>query len=281
MRFLRELLRTPACAPCGTCALFRLEGNFEKGFYAEVSLRIAARTNFSVLEECEDWLIVDKPAPLIMHPTGKSDEVTLLGVLKEAIPGVEFFFVNRLDRETSGCVLVAKSSSVARKLGKMMGRREIKKSYQAIVSGWPDWKEVCVTEPIRRKGEFEESEIWVKQAVHPEGKASETGFRLEGIFKNGGDRFAMIGCEPRTGRTHQIIVHLEYLGYPIVGDKIYSDQGRAYLDFLEKGWTAELFERMRLDRQALHAKGVIFGWKGKVIEAQSLLPDELESFCIA
>jgi 23S rRNA-/tRNA-specific pseudouridylate synthase len=91
----------------------------------------------------------------------------------------------------------------------------------------------------------------------------------------------MIGCEPRTGRTHQIRVHLEYLGYPIVGDKIYSDQGRAYLDFLEKGWTVELFERMRLDRQALHARGVIFEWKRKVIEAQSLLPNELKSFCIA
>ena len=271
----------PACAPCGTWALFRLEGNFEKGFYAEVSLRIAARTDFEILKECEEWLIVDKPAPLIMHPAGKSDEVTLLEVLKEAVPEVEFFFVNRLDRETSGCVLVAKSSLVARKLGKMVGRREIKKSYQAIVRGWPDWEEICVTEPIRRKGEFEKSEVWVRQAVHPEGKASETSFRLERIFKNGGDRFAMITCRPRTGRTHQIRVHLEYLGYPIVGDKIYSDQGRAYLEFLKEGWTVELFERMRLDRQALHAKKMEFEWKGKMIEAQSLFPNELKSFCIA
>ena len=281
MRFLRGWLRKPACAPCGTCARFRLEGDFEKGFYAEVSLRIAARTNFEILEECEDWLIVGKPAPLIIHPTGRSDEVTLLGVLKEAMPGVEFFFVNRLDRETSGCVLVAKSSSVARKLGKMMERREIKKSYQAIVWGWPDWKEACVTKPIRRKGEFEESEVWVRQAIHPEGKASETGFRLKRIFKNGGDRFAMMDCDPRTGRTHQIRVHLEYLGYPIVGDKIYSDEGRAYLEFLEKGWTVELLERMRLDRQALHARRMEFEWKGKVIEALSLFPNELKSFCIA
>lgn len=246
-----------------------------------MSLRIAARTNFEILEECEDWLIVDKPAPLIMHPTGKSDEVTLLGVLKEAMPVVEFFFVNRLDRETSGCVLVAKSSSVARKLGKMMGRREIKKSYQAIVCGWPDWKEVHVTKPIRRKGEFEESEIWVRQAVHAEGKASETSFRLERKFKNGGDRFAMVGCEPQTGRTHQIRVHLEYLGYPIAGDKLYTDQGRAYLEFLKEGWTVELLKRLRLERQALHAKGMIFEWKGKVIEAHSLFPNELKSFCIA
>ena len=138
-----------------------------------------------------------------------------------------------------------------------------------------------MTEPIRRKGEFEKSEVWVRQAVHPEGKASETSFRLERIFKNGGDRFAIITCRPRTGRTHQIRVHLEYLGYPIVGDKIYSDQGRAYLEFLKEGWTVELFERMRLDRQALHAKKMEFEWKGKMIEAQSLFPNELKSFCIA
>lgn len=246
-----------------------------------MALRIAARTNFKILEECDDWLIVDKPAPLIMHPTAKSDEVTLLGVLKESMPGQELFLVNRLDRETSGCVLVAKSSRVARGLGKMMGRREIRKSYDAIVCGWPDWKEVSVTEPIRRKGEFEESEVWVRQAVHPDGKASETGFRVERMFGNGGDRFAMIDCEPRTGRTHQIRVHLEHLGYPIIGDKIYGDDGRSYIEFLKKGWTGELLERLRLDRQALHAKGMVFEWEGRMIGAQSLLPDELRSFCIA
>jgi 23S rRNA pseudouridine1911/1915/1917 synthase len=246
-----------------------------------VSLRIPARTNFKILEECEDWLIVDKPAPLIMHPTGKSDEVTLLGVLKKAIPGGEFFFVNRLDRETSGCVLVAKSSGVARRLGKMMGRREIEKSYEAIVRGWPEWEEVRVTEPIRRKGEFEESEVWVRQAVHPEGKASETGFRVEGLFENAGDRFARIGCDPRTGRTHQIRVHLQFLGFPIVGDKIYGDEGRAYLEFLAEGWTDDSCERLRLDRQALHARRMEFEWDGELVVVRSPLPDELRSFCIA
>lgn len=246
-----------------------------------VSLKIPARTNFEILEDCEDWLIVDKPAPLIMHPTGKRDEVTLLGVLKEAIPGEEFFFVNRLDRETSGCVLVAKSSSVARRLGKMMGRREIMKSYEAIVCGWPDWTEVCVTESIRRKGEFEESEVWVRQAVHTEGKASETVFWVEEKFEKGADQFAIIGCKPRTGRTHQIRVHLEHLGFPIVGDKIYGDDGRAYLEFLEKGWTEGLRRQLRLDRQALHAGRMEFEWEGGVFVARSLLPDELKSFCVA
>ncbi|MDA7929516.1 RluA family pseudouridine synthase [Akkermansiaceae bacterium] len=246
-----------------------------------MTLRIAARTNFEILEECEDWLIVEKPAPLIMHPTGKSDEVTLLGVLKEAMPALEFFFVNRLDRETSGCVLVAKNSGAARRLGKMMVRKEIKKEYEAIVWGWPEWQENCLTQPIRRKGEFEESEVWVRQAVHPEGKESETGFRVEGMFEKDGDRFSMIGCEPRTGRTHQIRVHLEYLGFPIVGDKIYGDEGRAYLEFLDNGWTEALNERLRLDRQALHARRMEFEWAGEVIVAHSRLPDELRAFCVA
>jgi len=138
-----------------------------------------------------------------------------------------------------------------------------------------------LTQPIRRKGEFEESEVWVRQAVHPEGKESETDFRVEGMFEKDGDRFSMIGCEARTGRTHQIRVHLEYLGFPIVGDKIYGDEGRAYLEFLENGWTKALNERLRLERQALHATRMEFEWEGEVIVAHSRLPDELRAFCVA
>ena len=163
----------------------------------------------------------------------------------------------------------------------MMGWGEIQKNYEAIVWGWPEWEEINVREPIRRRGEFEESEVWVRQAVHPEGKDCETGFRVEGIFEKGGDRFSKIRCEPRTGRTHQIRVHLEHLGFPIVGDKIYGDQGRSYLEFLETGWNRELSERLRLDRQALHARRMSFEWNGEKVVVQSPLPGELAGFCIA
>jgi 23S rRNA-/tRNA-specific pseudouridylate synthase len=76
-------------------------------------------------------------------------------------------------------------------------------------------------------------------------------------------------------------VHLQFLGFPIVGDKIYGDEGRAYLEFLAEGWTDDLCERLRLDRQALHARRMEFEWDGELVVVRSPLPDELRSFCIA
>jgi 23S rRNA pseudouridine1911/1915/1917 synthase len=271
----------PVCAPCGTWAGFRLEGSFEKGFIERVSLRIPAREDFEVLRENDDWLVVGKPAPLIMHPTGKFDEVTLLGVLKRAMAGVEFFFVNRLDRETSGCVLVAKSSGVARRLGRMMERREIRKGYEAIVRGWPEWDDLTVEARLRRRGGFEESEVWVRQGVNEGGKECATCFEVKERFEREEGKFALIGCEPKTGRTHQIRVHLAWAGFPMVGDKIYGGDERAYLDFLKDGWTSGLRERLILDRQALHARWMEFEWEGEAVRVDCEMPEELTGFCVA
>ena len=260
---------------------FRLEGSFEKRFYVRVSLRIPARTDFEVLVENDDWLVVGKPAPLIMHPTGRRDEVTLLGVLKGWKPKEEYFFVNRLDRETSGCVLVAKSSKVARKLGKMMGRREIRKGYLAIVRGWPEWDDLRVETGLRRRGEFEESKVWVRQGVHGEGKQSTTCFVVRERFVRAEGRFSLVECLPETGRTHQIRVHLEHVGFPMVGDKIYGGEEGAYLEFLDQGWTRELAARLILDRQALHGRWMEFEWKGAGVRVESPLSEDLAAFSIA
>lgn len=246
-----------------------------------MSLRIPARTDFEVLEDNEDWLVVGKPAPLIMYPSGKDDEVTLLGLLKKWKPEEEWFFVNRLDRETSGCVLIAKSSGVARRLGKMMSRREIKKTYLAIVRGWPEWNEIGVEVGLRRKGEFEDSPVWVRQGVHAEGKLSSTDFVVIERFERHEGRFSILRCHPRTGRTHQIRVHLEHVGFPMVGDKIYGGDEDAYLDFLEKGWTGELEERLILERQALHGDSIAFEWDDSEVRVNCEPPNELAAFAIA
>lgn len=241
---------------------------------------IPPRTDFSILSMTEDWLVVGKPAPLIVHPTNDRIEVTLLGELKARGPGGDFYFVNRLDRETSGCVLVARSRKAAREFGRMMMRRQIRKHYRAIVHGWPEWSEIDVEQPMIRKGEVQESAIWVRQCVHPEGKPSFTRFWVEERFEREGDRYAIIGAEPRTGRTHQLRVHLEYLGHVIVGDKIYGGNGAEYLEFLESGWSRSLAKRLKLSRHALHGSGMIFEWEGEEFEVKSPWPDELAKFCL-
>lgn len=246
-----------------------------------VSLRIPSRTDFEVLLESDDWMVVAKPAPLLIHPTSGTAEVTLADLLRERLGGSEVFLVNRLDRETSGCVLVAKSSKVARNLGKLMARGGVSKDYLAIVHGWPEWDLRRVETGLRRKGEFAESAIWVRQAVHHDGKPSVTGFSVVRRWENSLGRFSMIRCLPETGRTHQIRVHLEWAGYGIVGDKIYGRDDTVYLQFIENGWTDALADQLRLSRHALHASRLGFPWEERVIVVENELSQDLKAFGVA
>nr|XP_061808128.1 ribosomal large subunit pseudouridine synthase D-like [Nerophis lumbriciformis] len=244
---------------------------------------IDVRTDFSVLRECDDWVVVGKPAPLVVHPSGEKVEPSLVTELEGwyrergvAVP--ELCLVNRLDRETSGCVLVGKSRRAGRIFGKAMQRREIGKVYEEIVWGWPEWERRVLEAPFLRMGEVEESAVWVRQAVHEEGRECVTEFEVVRRFEKGGERFAVVGCRSRTGRTHQIQAHLEYVGHAIVGDKIYGGDGSAYFEFIEKGWTEELRERLWMDQQALHGCGMDFSWEGERVEVECAWPAELVDF---
>ncbi len=151
--------------------------------------------------------------------------------------------VNRLDRETSGLVLVAKTATAARRFGLLMQQQRIAKEYLAIVWGWPEWESTVLTAPLARQGAHGTSAIYLKQAIHPEGAEAETEFRVERRFRRettAGEKFSVVRAIPLTGRTHQIRVHLAALGHPIVGDKIYGPNEQYYLQFIETGWTAAL-----------------------------------------
>ncbi|NIP98140.1 MAG: RNA pseudouridine synthase, partial [Akkermansiaceae bacterium] len=133
------------------------------------------RTDIRVVDESPDWLVVEKPAPLIVHPTSEKREPSLLGEVKARLDAREdgggtLSILNRLDRETSGLVLFSRNPQAARELGKAMERREIEKEYEAIVSGWPDWERKRIEAPILRRGEVAESRVWLKQMVHEKGR---------------------------------------------------------------------------------------------------------------
>lgn len=234
------------------------------------------------MDENDDYLLVDKPPHLMVHPSVPGNPPTLLCGLEalciyELTNGGQLSLINRLDRETSGIVLVAKHKAAARMLSRAMERREYRKTYHAIVWGWPQEDEFTVDGPLLRKGEVEETPIWVKQIVHPGGKESKTIFRVEERFEkqtSNGDRFSLVQCLPQTGRMHQIRVHAQHAGHPIVGDKIYGPDEQCYLDFIETGWTNELEQQLLMNRQALHASG--FGWKD--MEWMCELPQDMREF---
>ncbi|MDP3851444.1 MAG: RNA pseudouridine synthase [Luteolibacter sp.] len=239
--------------------------------------------NFAVIDESVDWIVVDKPAPLIVHPANRKPEPTLLGGIEHLLVyemenGASPAIVNRLDRDTSGLVIVAKHTAAARELGMIFERREVEKEYLAIVTGWPDADEWECDASIIRAGEIGPSPIWVRQIVHPAGKTCHTRFHVETRFKRGEGRFALVRCFPETGRMHQLRVHLAHGGHPILGDKLYSGDGSEYLAWMEKGWTPTLQERLRLPRHALHAARLALPWRDCRVAWQADLPADLVAF---
>ncbi len=239
--------------------------------------------DFSVIAESQDWIVVNKPAPLIVHPANGKAEPTLLGGLEKLLAfelqtGGSLGIVTRLDRETSGLVLVAKHTQAARELGWIFERRQANKEYIAIVHGWPEadaWE--CAASLIRA-GELGPSEIWVRQVISPIGRDCLTRFEVESRFERGSLKFSQVRCFPQTGRMHQIRVHLAGCGFPIVGDKLYSGDGSEYLEWMATGWTSELQQRLILPRHGLHAAALEIPWLGDRIRWEADLPLDILEF---
>ena len=248
-------------------------------------------TPIPIIAEAAEWLVVSKPAHLLVHPTRPGGPVTLLDHLRgllayEIACGGQVSLIHRLDRETSGLMLVAKSRAAARFFSLAMMRGAVRKEYAAVVWGWPRWEALDVDAPLLRQGERQPSRIWLKRMVHPDGAPALTRLTLVRRFEReiAGSRtkFSLIRAVPDTGRLHQIRVHLAHAGFPIVGDKIYGPDEGCYLRFIETGWTPELARILLLDRHALHAQRLAFpvlgGLAGALHTVEAPMPPDLEAF---
>lgn len=246
-------------------------------------MNLTARPDFHVVDESDDWIVVDKAAPLLIHPANCKPEPTLLGGVEalcsfELANGGTLGIVNRLDRETSGLVLIAKHTKAARALGMSFERREAQKEYLAVVHGWPAQQNWTCGEPLCRESEVRKSNIWVRQIVHPLGKPSFTEFTVVRTFCKDCVKYALVRCRPLTGRMHQIRVHLAFGGHPIAGDKLYTNEGHEYLEWMEFGWTEALSRKLPIARLALHSEMLTVPWNRTEISWRTKFPEDFAEF---
>ncbi len=199
-----------------------------------------------IVFEDDRLLVVNKPGDVVCHPSKAGPWSSLVGALREhaRLPTVHLVF--RLDRETSGVVVLAKDARMASLLQVAMQRRTIGKRYLAIMTGELR-QTVTVDQPL---GDDVGSPVFVKSAVVApgEGQSAVTHFTPEAS----GGGFTLASVVTETGRKHQIRAHAQWLGHALVGDKIYGPDARLYLDFIDHGWTGTLAEKLLLPRQALH-----------------------------
>ena len=215
----------------------------------------------NVLYEDKKLLVINKPAGIAVHG-GSGISHGVIELLRAARPDLkDLSLVHRLDRETSGCLVIAKKRSALRALHEKFREGIVEKNYLALVVG--DWQfgEQLIDEPLlvtHRKG----GERHV--IVSPDGKAAQTRVRLSKTY----GKFSLVQCSPLTGRTHQIRVHLQSAGFPIAGDDRYGDPD-----------ANKRVKALGLARLFLHAQSISFPDEhGNELHFAAPLPDDLDRF---
>ena len=225
-----------------------------------------------VTYEDADVLVVDKPAGMIVHPTPGSRSGTLVNALLHRCrdlsgingvlrPGI----VHRLDRDTTGLMVVAKNDAAHRGLAEQLEARKVKRIYTAVV--WGGVGDGCVDAPLGRH-----SKERVKMAVRTDGRRAVTHFRTVESFPF----LSLLELRLETGRTHQIRVHMQHLGHPIFADPVYGGRSREHGVAPQYRLEARALLRL-LDRQALHARSLGFDHPitGRPLSLESQLPSDM------
>jgi 23S rRNA pseudouridine1911/1915/1917 synthase len=235
----------------------------------------AEKIDLDIVYEDEDIVVVNKPAGMVVHPseTGAHLSGTLVnailyhckgslkGISGELRPGI----VHRLDKNTSGVLIVAKTDVAHQSLMNQFKDRKIGKKYIALVVGDVDPDHAIIDSPIGRSTRNRK-----KMAITGEGEGRNaiTEYWVKEVFKDKRGRYSLLDIDLKTGRTHQIRVHLNAIGYPVLGDVVYGDK-------LANGWVAEKY---RLKRQFLHAAELIVNHprSGKAMKFEAEMPNDLK-----
>lgn len=202
---------------------------------------VAEALDLSILYEDDDLIVLDKAAGMVTHPAPGHDAGTLVnallahcptlsGIGGERRPGI----VHRLDKDTSGCLVVAKNDLAHRGLSVQFAARTVVKRYLALVRGVPRPPSGAIEKPIGRHPVHRKRMAVV---APPHGRAAHTDYRVrQTLGRTHAETVSLVECRLHTGRTHQIRVHMKHLGYPIIGDTLYGGPGTTPRQMLH-AWT--------------------------------------------
>jgi len=225
----------------------------------------------SVVLEHSFFLIVDKPAGWLVHPTRPDGTFTLIDWLRDQYSDEFLSLVSRLDRETSGLLLVARGKENASLFGKMQQRREIHKSYLAIVHGRSP-ESGLIDQPLDRLGKHQPSRIYMRQSVIPGTYPAQTEYKtLETRTHPKFGEISLVEASPRTGRLHQIRAHFEFIGFPVLNDKIYGQNDDVFINYIDIATRNE----PKMARHSLHSSKLYFLFGTEAISQEIGLPEDL------
>ena len=236
----------------------------------EPSELVAEEIPLRILFEDDDLIVVDKPPGLVIHPAAGNPRGTLVNALlhhRTDLPGIGGVerpgIVHRLDKDTSGVMVVAATSHAHQALSLAFRRREVEKTYLAVVYGDPDRNDLVVDAPVgRHRGDRK------RMAVTADGRPARTLVRVEERLSG----LVLAACRPVTGRTHQIRVHMAHVGHALVGDPLYA--GRQWKELADPRRRAAC---RSFPRQALHAWRLTFTHptRGERVTFEAPVPDDL------
>ncbi len=222
---------------------------------AESSFAESERVELDILHETKDYMVINKTAGIVVHPSPGHDSGTLAQAAIEYAPELRGIgepgregLVHRLDKDTSGLIIFAKKGESFRLMQQQFKSRVIEKTYLALVDGAPPSDKGRVEAPIARDPRHRQ-----RFAVQEGGRQAVTEFRIRERFK----RHTLLEVHPITGRTHQVRIHLQFLECPVVGDRVYGKRNPS----------------LKVERQMLHA------WKMKLpghAEFEAPVPDDLK-----
>ncbi len=224
-----------------------------------------------ILLETDDHLVLNKPGLVVCHPSKFGPWSSLVGACREFCGLDTMHLVFRLDRETSGVIVLAKNKAEAGRLQVAVERRRVHKSYIALLKGELSEK-IEVDQPLARDMK---SPVVSKQAVTDVAGSQKAQTLFEPVICECGYTVARV--YPETGRKHQIRAHAQWLGASVVGDKVYGPDACLFLQFIETGWTSVLEKELGMKRQALHAARIEFPDTSEIFTAP--VPQDMEIFC--